>query len=614
MNSHTSYNFSFSYNLNAQPDTKPPTEDLIAFDFCHEYPLTGEQTMLRGNTSGRQTIVTNDVLYSLHQCYQFKTLKEHNLHLQKAIPDLAGQTEDINHVLNSISRTGLMLSAIRKAEELAPEPTEREEESGLCYCILTCDRPEAVSRLLQSMAKNHRFLPGNRYFLIDDSRQTGHQQQNRALCESFSREHTVNLQYFGAREQGHFQERLEQALPEHKDGIAFLLGSHTPDKATYGRSRNWALLLGAGSKLVLIDDDVLFQRVNPREQSSQAVLTSSTRDADFFSSGDTWETLSDENRPDPTTHAFSGAMGKSLPQALALATGEKLPPEAFRQLNPHDFSRFQRHSRVLITSCGSMGDPGTSSNIWLYLLDRNSRRNFYANEEQYRRHLFDRNLWFGRKDYAFLNTFVLISQITGVDARESLPPYFPLQRNEDLLFGEMVRYLHPYALQLDLPWAAPHLPLEKRRWKEGLAKQPPRHGLLSFSAEMLGRQREHNPATTPGRRLQSLADHYYCLAEISDQELLNRLAQTTLQHTTSHIRQMSDILAESPEAPGYWREDLQAIIQSLQQSLTTPSPEGFVDISGDPQTQRDSARSLWRAYATGLQAWEACTAWMQQNR
>ncbi|WP_456444944.1 hypothetical protein [Thiolapillus sp.] len=612
MSNSGSYSYSFSYNLTPDPDADTPAEDLLAFDACHEYPLPQGQMLLRSPVTGRQSVVTHDVLFSLHQCHQFKTLKEHNLHLQKTIPELSGQTEDINQVLNSVSRMGLMLSARKKAEELKPAASATEEARSHCYCILTCDRPEAVSRLLDSLAQNHRFQDTNRYFLIDDSRQAGHQQTNRALCESLSRDQGIELLYFGQQEQNDIQKRLEQALPEHREGIEFLLGTQDRDKATYGRSRNWALLLGADSRLILMDDDALFQRIRAPEGSSGAILTSAIRSARFFSGPRDWEALADPENRDPTAREFTAALGKTLPEALALISREELPPEAFRQLNAYDYAQYAGNSRVLITSCGSVGDPGTSGNTWLYLLDRESRENLYADEAAYRRHLLERNLWSGRKDYAFLNSFVLISQITGIDARECLPPYFPLQRNEDLLFGEMLRYLHPFALQLDLPWAVPHLPLEERRWKENLAMKPPHHGLLSFSAEMLGRQREQNPALTPGRRLQSLADLFYCLAESSDQALLNQLAQTTLRHTTAHIQQMSDILDDSPEAPGYWRHDLQAVVQNLQQSLTRPTPEGFVDISGDPLAQRETARQLWQAYAKGLEAWIACREWAQQ--
>jgi hypothetical protein len=614
MSDNTSYSFSFSYNLDPQPNTTSRAEDLLAFDACLEFPLPDNQVLLHSPDSGKQTIVTQDVLFSLHQCHHFRTLREHNQQLQKAIPDLAGQTDDINQVLNSVSQSGLMLSAKKKAEELHLATTPPAAESGLCYCILTCDRPEAVSRLIKSMAKNHQFRSENHYFLVDDSRHAEHQQQNRHLCESFSREQQIELQYFGLTEQNQLQQQLEQAFPEYKEGIMFLLGRHGQGKATYGRTRNWALLLGTGGKLVVIDDDVLFQRIVTEEEPTRIALTSSTRSTDFFSSHQEWRTRIDKDYTDPTSGIFTTGLGRTLPQALALVSRDKLPPRAFRQLNPHDYAHFQPKSQVLITSCGSIGDPGTTGNTWLYLLDRDSRKNLIRSEDQYRKNILDRNMWSGRKEYAFLNTFVLISQITGIDASQCLPPYFPLQRNEDLLFGEMVRYMHPHALQLDLPWAVPHLPLEQRTWTKDQAMRIPQRGLLSFSAEMIGQQRAQNPAATPERRILSLADQFHCLAETTDRELLDRLTQVTLQHTTRQIQRMSNILAESQDAPEYWKTDMQSILRNLQHSLSSPTPDGFIDMDGDTETQRKTARHLWQTYAKGLQVWKSCTEWMQTKR
>ncbi len=613
MSDSTSYSFSFSYDLTPQSRTDAGDEDLVAFDVCLEYLLPDQQVFLHSPNSGRQAMVTHDVLISLHQCNRFRTLKEHNQQLQKTIPDLAGQTEDINQVLNSVNQMGLMLSATQKAQKLYLADTPLPTETGFCCCILSCDRPQAVSRLLQSMAENHQFHDDNRYFLVDDSRQTKHQQQNRQLCESFSRKQQVRLEYFGPEEQTRLLHQLEQAFPDHKEGVKHLLGEQHKDKPTYGRTRNWALLLGSGGKLVVIDDDVLFQRVAIAKETRSVALTSAIRSADFFSSPEEWQEHIDREIFDPTAEAFTKALGRTLPEALTLLTRKKLPPNAFRQLNPVDYANYQPESRVLITSCGSVGDPGTSANSWLYLLDEDSRQNLYASENRYRQHIQNRNMWSGRKEYAFLNSFVLISQITGIDASRCLPPYFPLLRNEDLLFGEMLRYMHPSALQLDLPWAAPHLPLEDRRWKKHLAMTPPQHGLLSFSADMVSRQRHQNPAATPEARLQSLADQFHSLADMADEEFRKRLIEATLQHTTSQLHQMHDILAQSPKAPDYWKTDMQAILQSLQNSLTSP-PNGLVDLDGDAQMQRNTARYLWRAYAKGLQAWSLCTEWMQNNR
>ncbi len=615
MNDSTSYSFSFSYDLSPKRAGGTPPADLMAFDICREYPLPENQVLLRSSHSHRQTIVTSDVLYSLRQCLEFKTLEEHSRHLQNVIPELAGQDQDIGNVLNSVSQAGLMLSAAAKARELRPVVRDdAAEASGACYCILSCDRPEAVKRLLASMQQSHDFNGRNRYWLVDDSRDADKQQANRQLCDIFQNEYDLPLEYFGMHEQREALEQMKQDLPEHRQGLDFLLGRQ-PDESipSYGRSRNWSLLLGAGGRLVLLDDDILYQRARPPQALADVMLTSAVRSADFFSSDDAWRSLLDADRPDPCSGAFTQALGRRLPEALALFTREVLPTEALRHLSPRDYHHFNNDSRVKITACGSLGDPGTSGNQWLLQLDAESRKRLFVSESHYRQHLQHPNLWSGRKGAAFLNTFTLISQATGLDASELLPPYFPIQRNEDLLFGEMLRYLYPHALQLDLPWALPHLPLERRDWTHEQLTRPSPIGMLSFAARMLTQHQEQDLAKQAGVRMRSLASLFHGLADASDKDLVEAIAQASLQRYSLQIGHLNDILAESPDAPDYWRQDIQTYLVNLQQALFGLLPEGFALMAGAPQAQRDTARRLWEDFARGLDAWSSAMEWAENR-
>ena len=69
--------------------------------------------------------------------------------------------------------------------------------------------------------------------------------------------------------------------------------------------------------------------------------------------------------------------------------------------------------------------------------------------------------WLGQNGHAFARTATM-SQITGLDNSVSLPPYFPVFRGEDLLFGTMLRYLFPVGVVLDYDWGIPHLQLVRR--------------------------------------------------------------------------------------------------------------------------------------------------------
>lgn len=59
-----------------------------------------------------------------------------------------------------------------------------------------------------------------------------------------------------------------------------------------------------------------------------------------------------------------------------------------------------------------------------------------------------------------------MSQLTGSDNRGFLPPYLPVMRGQDRLFGEVCQFLFPDSVALDLPFAVPHLPMPERNWRD----------------------------------------------------------------------------------------------------------------------------------------------------
>jgi hypothetical protein len=104
-------------------------------------------------------------------------------------------------------------------------------------------------------------------------------------------------------------------------------------------------------------------------------------------------------------------------------------------------------SPVLITQCGTVGDPGTSSTAWIYELDPDSTQRVLASPGGLEGALNNRYYWLGHSRPGF-NKLAVISQMTGLDNSALLPPYFPVFRGEDALFGAMVEHIHPQSAVL----------------------------------------------------------------------------------------------------------------------------------------------------------------------
>ena len=104
--------------------------------------------------------------------------------------------EPVIPVLQQICDAGLMTSA----ESVMPSlmvPVGKTPLPPVQVYIITCDRPAAVERLLQSMANSSALdLPEN-YTLIDDSRSLANSAQNQELVKTHNQKGTFQIDYFG---------------------------------------------------------------------------------------------------------------------------------------------------------------------------------------------------------------------------------------------------------------------------------------------------------------------------------------------------------------------------------------------------------------------------------
>ena len=103
--------------------------------------------------SDAQTLVAPPVAQSMQTCRTFRTLAGHAEHLTSTVPELAGQNADVMGVLGMLRDVGLMVAAEDICERLnTPVSPPLDLPPSRCF-IITCDRPAAVERLLESMLR-----------------------------------------------------------------------------------------------------------------------------------------------------------------------------------------------------------------------------------------------------------------------------------------------------------------------------------------------------------------------------------------------------------------------------------------------------------------------------
>jgi hypothetical protein len=580
----------FSLELDVNPSSGfKPLPDWVAFDVCKAYPLPGGELLLHNPHNKKRALVKPEVYASLLRCDQFKTLDQHVAKIIELNPGMQGQQADIRKVFETMLESGMMVSAKEISNKFKSKNSipVRNDAASPVVAIVTWERPEALERLLTSIATNCETRKIQRLYVVDDSRKPENINKNKKLVEIFSSRVDASLFYFGQDEQKALLDGLADRLPEYQNAIRFLADqSRWRNHWTSGLARNFALLLSCGRRLVVMDDDTLCDVYNPRRPKPDISFSDEPREADFFSREQDWEPRHQSINPDPVTRHMQ-CLGLSFSEALEVLGQNHLKPSGFANATTRISNDLHSDSPILVTECGSLGCPGTGRNTWLPEMAPESLKRMLASKPATKNALSSRLVWSGRNNPHFAPR-PNMSAITGFDNRKLLPPYFPIMRGEDRLFGYMLDFIYPDAVSLDYPWAVPHLPIPKREWQKKDLDFSPNHSFPRFFFEKVMDQKPLCLATSPTERLKALSAWFDGMAAASA-ESLEKMYRDTRLHTIS---------LQLKEKDG---------IEQLTAAMARASDENF-PTKGLPQTMEGSEliafwKEVWAEYATALNAW-----------
>lgn len=599
----------FSLGMSINPhSTFKPLPDQVVFDLCRAYPLPDGNMLLHNTRNGKRAMVKPEVYASLLHCRQFKTLSQHTESIIESNPGMQGQQDDIRKVLQTMLDSGIMLSAKSACDRLKIKVENKTEEvtDAPVVAILTWERPQALERLLESIVANCDTGNLHRLYVIDDSRKAENISQNKTLTNQFTSKIGAQLQYFGQSEQRALLDKLVEQLPEHEKAIFFLADqSRWKGHWTAGLTRNLALLLSCGRRLLMIDDDTICDVYDAPRKKTEITFSNDPREADFFGSEQEWANLQQPINPDPIDRHMQ-CLGLTFSQALTVLGQNHLKPSGFAGATALQLSELQPDSEVLVTECGSLGCPGTGKNTWLPRMAPASLKRMLESAEKTTHALNSRKVWSGRKQPHFAPRSNM-SQITGFDNRRMLPPYLPSIRGQDRLFGYMLDFIFPTSVVLDYPWAIPHLPIPERQWRDRDLNFTPADSFPMFFVEKVIEHRASCHSASPGERLLNLSTWFNDMATTSADSLSSMYRDSRLQNDSERLDQLTSLLATTKPVPVNWQNYLRNGISQLNADLDLASRDDFT-VKGLPATMESDElimfwKDVWGDFATALKAW-----------
>jgi hypothetical protein len=577
---------------------------LYAFKECEVVLMFDGAAMLMDKFSDAQVLVGAPVAHAMQRCRKFRTLENHADVLVSSIPELAGQQADVMNVLNMLKDAGLLVTADSVCERLNAQVAAPVDLPPTRVFIITCDRPTAVERLLESMLRTGNLTRHESLFLIDDSRDPANADQNRDALERFNLTSPRDMHYFGADEARKFMDALIEERPDQKNGIRFLIDREKwAEHKTYGVARNLSLLLSVGCRAIVMDDDVICNAFQSPHKKAGFEFSSTDREVDFYASQQAMLANALPAELDPLS-GHAQCLGLTIGQAARKLGDKPIAPEDLADANSGSFILWDADSPVLVTQTGTLGDPGSPNTAWLYFSRADSLRRLMSFSGGLQGALTGRNYWMGHSRPCF-GKMAVISQVTGLDNSQLLPPYFPVFRGEDYLFGSMTEYLHPNSAVLHYDFCVPHIPVDERKVS---AEPEPSDGKGRLNiAKYVTDHTDYQAGISPETRLKAMAAMALRLSEINDRGLqsIYRKEVAELQGAEQMLLDnlLGDDIIRSPE----WQDWLQVSASNLNHSMQQLAK--ITDIKGLPEgASAESLLEEFRDYAAGFSG--ALSAWV----
>ena len=261
--------------------------------------------------------------------------------------------------------------------------------------------------------------------------------------------------YAGTEAKERFARRLADQTGLDIETVSFALVNNENCAIATGTSRNLLLLHAVGEALLQLDDDTVC-RLSSAPGARPGLRCTSQNDPTeyWFPTSAEWP-AADSFTSQDLLAIHEQLLGKGLGDCLA-AMPAGVEPD-FNQANLNFFQPAE--GKVRVTAAGVAGHSGMSpSSLYFLLLAGESCARLLCSEEVYRAALSRHQSVPRRQSADGGQGPVCMALNLGLDHRQLLPPFMPVQRNQDGVFGTLVTTCCAGTYFGFLPWLIVHDP------------------------------------------------------------------------------------------------------------------------------------------------------------
>ena len=609
-----SYSFEFKHNRQGLepggPKPEPEIAKLSILDGLERHRVNGDELLLINRRTRRRALINVSLQGVLDLFREFRTRSGHQQAVAEALSELAVAPEAIGNVLEDLYAAGLMVSAGEWLDRFPSARRDMPSPSAWSLVITTCDRPLLLERLLNSLLPHLAGMAGpTQVLLIDDSRAAAHCGRNAELFGHWLAASGLQGKQWDRDTRGRFADTLSNAFPEHRRTLRWLLapGAFPDDAMTVGQGRNLALLLSAGSRVLMLDDDCVAQPFHhgARAQEGLRVRFHGGALHPYPDLGTLWA-VAERAEVNPL-QAHLEVLGQPLRAAFDQLGQPWRDPDWLGAVDHGSHGRLVPEARIGVTGNATLGDPGFGDMMAFYAEAANleQRVAFLAAAPEGQR--LTRHFWHGgRHSWVSFGRPLMTTTLTGIDNRRLMPCVAPTGRGgDDRVLGLVLSALAPEVARLEFNWALPHLPGEPRPWNR---PGPSVRVVDPDPAQALIATIQHAASRVQGSgedlRLRELASQLGVLSGISDGELGAYADARVVDGVLPRLQAYQTNLRRA-EMSGPMQEDLRHMLRNAQARLGQPFSPSLEWLH--------YFRASCEVYADALMLWPRVRQWVQRS-
>lgn len=518
--------------------------------------------------------------------------------LRDAIMQSTGATDD--RMAQIIIEEFATANLLRSTGDLLPDAGLPVEAPRITTVgIVTADRPQKLRRLLSSLGQ-HLSRNGRRpsVLVVDGSRDPANQRGVQVIVDDTSRKFGLSC----TRVDRSGLKRFCEALGiEAADGA---MNALVP--STAGASRNALTLLTAGESVLSLDDDVLLTpwthesrlpgvhvagHIDLREwrffdDRRQALESAQPVHLDFLSAH---EALLDRPLGRVATTAgcdWTDACGHVLVNLVA-----------------------GREPRVRVTFAGVAGDSGLHSPLRLLFATGPVAASMAADPDSYRRALHTREVHrIARRDL-ITHDHLCMAYCMGIANRALLPPFCPVGRNEDGVFGALLSIHDPLAMFAHLSVGVLHDSERPALYDDAARALAFRTRVADLLIALTHNLASSVFAESPASRMRRVGGLLRDIGEANPRICEELVLEVLVAARARELLVLEERIATATEWPDEWRRDAGQYRTELLSACRDPSFFEPIELRDEgPRLMQPFLRAFGSLVERWPDIWEAAAA------